>query len=115
MNFSCTCMGEDWSVEKRPFAWCHVPMVSACGFLAYLTLRSPGLSLKASELTAADLLKMMSSTHSSVQRYHTVLQAVYDASPVVRAEVAVGLARLAVSHSLLFQVSTPEQTLLLGQ
>ena len=33
-----------------------------------------------------------------------VLQAVYDASPLVRAEVAVGLARLAESHSVLFQV-----------
>ena len=33
-----------------------------------------------------------------------VVQAVYDASPVVRAEVAVGLARLADSHSVLFQV-----------
>lgn len=33
-----------------------------------------------------------------------VAQAVYDASPVVRAEVAVGLARLADSHSVLFQV-----------
>lgn len=32
------------------------------------------------------------------------VQAVYDASPVVRAEVAVGLARLADSHSVLFQV-----------
>ena len=35
-----------------------------------------------------------------------VLQAVYDASPVVRAEVAVGIARLADSHSVLFQVCT---------
>jgi hypothetical protein len=31
-------------------------------------------------------------------------QAVYDASPLVRAEVAVGLARLAEAHSVLFQV-----------
>ena len=35
-----------------------------------------------------------------------MLQAVYDASPVVRAEVAVGIARLADSHSVLFQVCT---------
>ena len=34
----------------------------------------------------------------------TCPQAVYDASPLVRAEVAVGLARLAQSHSVLFQV-----------
>ena len=51
----------------------------------------------------------------SAQWCHNMLQAVYDASPVVRAEVAVGLARLAVSHSLLFQVSAPRRTFLHGQ
>ncbi len=35
------------------------------------------------------------------------VQAVYDASPLVRAEVAVGLARLAEAHAVLFQVPTP--------
>ncbi|EIE23195.1 ARM repeat-containing protein [Coccomyxa subellipsoidea C-169] len=36
-----------------------------------------------------------------------LLLAVYDASPLVRAEVAVGLARLAEAHAVLFQVPTP--------
>ena len=87
---------------------CLVPCANGlCLWLLLTVIRSNlGRSLKASRLTAADLLKRVGSIHSSVQRCHNVLQAVYDASPVVRAEVAVGLARLAVSHSLLFQVST---------
>ncbi|CAK0786809.1 hypothetical protein CVIRNUC_010023 [Coccomyxa viridis] len=44
-----------------------------------------------------------------------LLQAVYDASPVVRAEVAVGLARLAVSHSLLFQDAVHDKVLNTGR
>ena len=38
-----------------------------------------------------------------------MVQAVYDASPLVRAEVAVGLARLAEAHSVLFQVCLTPQ------
>ncbi|CAL5222212.1 g4544 [Coccomyxa viridis] len=40
-----------------------------------------------------------------------LLQAVYDASPLVRAEVAVGLARLAESHSVLFQDAVHDKML----